>query len=162
MSIELDLVVERDDPRWPEDVLDPLPSLVRRALEAAGTLDGLVELSVILTSDETVRTYNRDYRGKDKPTNVLSFALTEGDDLTPLPGQPTALGDILLAFETVAREAQDENKSLHDHVLHLVTHGVLHLLGYDHQITEDAREMESAETAILAEFSIPDPYGSET
>ena len=126
-----------------------------------GDVEGQVELSVMLTDDETVRVYNRDYRGKDKPTNVLTFALTEAEGPDALPDQPVVLGDVLLAFETVAREAQQEDKSFENHVFHLVTHGVLHLLGYDHHVEEDAREMERLETAILAEFAIADPYGRD-
>lgn len=162
MTIDVDLTVECADPRWPQDLPELLDPVVRRTLTIAGNADGPLELSVLLTDDETVRTFNRDYRAKDKPTNVLSFALTEADGPDLLPGQPTALGDVMLAFETVALEAQQETKSLNDHIFHLVAHGVLHLLGYDHQVEEDAREMERLETAILAEFAIDDPYALGT
>lgn len=156
---DVDLTVERADARWPAGLPERLDPLVRRALAFAGKLAEPAELSVLLTDDETVRGFNRDYRGKDRPTNVLTFALTEADGPAALPGQPIVLGDVLLAFETVASEARHENKSLENHVFHLVTHGVLHLLGYDHQVEEDASEMERLETAILDEFAIADPYG---
>jgi len=160
--VDIDLTVERADPRWSADLPVRLEPLVRHVVDVAGDFDGPLEISALLTDDETVRAYNRDYRGKDRPTNVLSFALTEDENPAALPGQPIALGDILIAFETVAAEAEQENKEFDHHVFHLVTHGVLHLLGYDHQVEEDAQEMERLETAILAKFAIADPYGPET
>lgn len=159
---DIDAEVERADPRWPADLPDRLQPLIAAAIGTAASPDGPLELSVVLADDQTVQSLNRDYREKDRPTNVLSFALTESDEPAGLPGQPIALGDVLLAYETVASEARQQNKSLQDHVFHLVAHGVLHLLGYDHQVEEDAREMERLEKAILAEFAIADPYGPDS
>lgn len=160
--VVVDLTVDRADPRWPSDLPERLDPLVRRTLNFAGVLDNPVELSVLLTNDTTVRCLNRDYRGKDRPTNVLTFALTDAEGPASLPDQPTVLGDVLLAFETVTREARDANKTLYNHVFHLVTHGVLHLLGYDHQVEEDAQEMERLETAILEEFAVANPYDPDS
>jgi probable rRNA maturation factor len=119
-----------------------------------------IELSVVLTDDKTVQTLNAEYRGKDKPTNVLSFATLEGDDPLP-PEGPVHIGDIVLAFETLAREASDLQKPLRDHLTHLLVHGALHLLGYDHENDSDANIMESLEITVLETFSIENPY-SET
>ena len=116
---------------------------------------GPCELSLVFADDATVQALNAEWRGKDKPTNVLSFPafpLKPGDKLPPL------LGDVILAFETVAREAAEEGKPLDHHVSHLVLHGFLHLLGYDHETDADAEVMEALETRILAKLAIPDPY----
>lgn len=132
--------------------LDPI---VRRAVEAALSAfePAPVTLSVVLTGDAEVRDLNKTHRGKDKPTNVLSFpaALSE-------PDGPEALGDVILAFETVRAEAEDQGKSLTDHLTHLVIHGTLHLMGLDHQDPEEAEEMEALERLLLAELGIEDPY----
>ena len=111
---------------------------------------------VTLTDDAEQRRLNRTYRGKDMPTNVLSFpqAALETTD----PDAPMLLGDVVLAFETVSREAVEQQKSLADHLSHLVVHGVLHLLGFDHENARDAAEMEMRETKILAGLGVPDPY----
>lgn len=120
-----------------------------------------LEISVVLTDDKTVQTLNHEYRGKDKPTNVLSFA-TLDDDETPLPpAGPVMVGDVILAFETLGREAEDMGKSLRDHFTHLLVHGTLHLLGYDHENDTDANIMESLEINILSTLGIENPY-SET
>lgn len=119
---------------------------VRATLSDAGIADG--EVSVVMTDDAAVHILNRRWRGKDAPTNVLSFA----------SGEPHLLGDIVLAFETVAREAREQGKPVAHHVRHLIVHGVLHLLGHDHMTTRDAARMENRERRILAAFAIPDPY----
>lgn len=123
-------------------------------------LDQAVEVSLTLADDATVRELNRDYRGRDAPTNVLSFALTEAGMMaegeTDL-AEP--LGEVILALETVNREATDQGKAFADHAQHLVVHGLLHLLGYDHDNEEEAIEMEGLEVRLLAALGIPDPYG---
>jgi probable rRNA maturation factor len=114
-------------------------------------------LGAILTDDAEQRQLNRTYRGKDSPTNVLSFAMA--DPAAPGPaGSPVLLGDVVLAFETVAREAAEQDKPLADHLRHLVVHGVLHLLGFDHETDTEAATMEARETAILKELGVPAPY----
>lgn len=126
-------------------------AVARRAALAA--LDGertAFELSIVLTGDARVRRLNRQYRGKDKPTNVLSFPT--GAEAAPL------LGDVVIAFGVTRREAVSENKALSAHLTHLVIHGVLHLLGYDHGRDKDAVVMERRESAIMARLGLPDPY----
>lgn len=115
------------------------------------------ELAVRLADDAEVRILNRDYRGKDRPTNVLSFP---GDDPMAVmpPGQPVLLGDIAIAFETVAREAAEQGKPFAAHLAHLVVHGTLHLLGHDHLDDDEAIAMERLETLVLAELGHGDPY----
>jgi len=124
---------------------------VRRAAKAALLREGALrpELTILLTSDERMRTLNRQYRGKDRPTNVLSF---------PTVAKVAYLGDMAIAHGTTVREAEASGKPVLHHMLHLVVHGVLHLLGYDHQAPKQAEAMESLETEILAEVGIPDPY----
>lgn len=112
-----------------------------------------MELSIVLTSDSDIRSLNRQYRGKDKPTNVLSFPAWEPD----LPG-PALLGDIILAFETIAQESRDQGKEIADHYTHLIVHGFLHLLGYDHETEGEAEIMEGLEIKILETLGIENPY----
>jgi probable rRNA maturation factor len=129
-------------------------SLVRRAIEeaAAAVSTSRAELAIVLTNDSAIRLLNRDWRGTDAATNVLSFPAQSAGGETPL------LGDIVLAYETVAREAHDEGKPFAHHVAHLTVHGFLHLRGYDHQHSKDADEMEKLERKILRRLAIPDPY----
>ncbi len=126
-----------------------------------------MELSIILSNDDTLQTLNKDHRGKDKPTNVLSFNAFEWQ--CPLlmeegqwfEGQPIILGDIVLALETVQLEAKRDGKSFEHHYMHLLIHGLLHLLGYDHIDDADAAEMEQVETTILRRLGVSDPYHRE-
>lgn len=138
-------------------------ALARRAAEAtmarrAPGTPGHVSADLLLSDDAAVRAMNRAWRGQDKPTNVLSFP---APPQPLLPGCPRHLGDVALAYETVAREATAEGKSLADHASHLVVHGLLHLLGHDHEREADAVAMEREEAAILASLGIPDPYGPD-
>jgi len=136
-------------------------AVVRRAIAAATPAQARgAELSVILTSDRAIRTLNRRWRGRDTPTNVLSFP-------TPAParrkaprGAPRHLGDIVIAYETAAREARAAGKALDHHVAHLALHGFLHLLGYDHESHGQAEAMERRERQILARLGVPDPYAA--
>jgi len=134
-----------------------LESTIRRAVEAALASEGRggASVSLMLGDDAAIRTLNASFRGKDKPTNVLSFpAPVMPGDLEP------ALGDIALAYETCAREAEEEGKTLSDHLTHLVVHGTLHLLGHDHETEAEAETMETLETRILAGLGIADPYAT--
>ncbi len=132
------------------------------ALGAGATLwsahdAGRMEVSIVLADDDAVRVLNRDYRQQDKPTNVLSFAAL--DDDAPLPEDgPLVLGDVVIAYETAAGEAARDGKTLAHHLSHLVVHGVLHLLGYDHEIDDEAEAMERLEASVLAALGVPDPY----
>jgi probable rRNA maturation factor len=113
-----------------------------------------LEATILLTDDAAVRELNRLWRGKDNPTNVLSFPA----DLPTLPGEPRHIGDIALAYETLSREAQAEGKTLAHHMAHLVVHGVLHLLGHDHERDDEAEAMEAAEISALEALGIANPY----
>jgi len=116
-----------------------------------------VELCIVLADDTEQQRLNSLFRGQDTPTNVLAFPAWE-PGMRSLPGAPLSLGDIVLAFETVAREAAEQSKPFADHLRHLIVHGVLHLLGHDHQTTDAASMMEALETVILAKLGVPDPY----
>jgi probable rRNA maturation factor len=115
----------------------------------------LYEATIVLTDDSEIRELNRNWRGKDQPTNVLSFP--SGD----APGEPGALGDIVIAYETARKEADEESIALEDHVSHLVVHGVLHLLGFDHTNEDEAEKMEDLERKALASIGVADPYGGD-
>jgi len=120
---------------------------------------GPLSLALVLADDATVRALNRDYRGADKPTNVLAFAALEGE--TPaIPGEPVELGDVVVALETVLAEAQAQGKAPADHLAHLTVHGTLHLLGYDHQDDGEAEAMEGLEVRVLAGLGVADPYAA--
>ncbi|MGB3503222.1 MAG: rRNA maturation RNase YbeY [Mesorhizobium sp.] len=155
LRVAIDISVETKG--WPAK--RRLAALTKRAVEA--TIDEIApagertELSVLFTGDEQIRLLNAQWRAKDKPTNVLSFPAFE-----PRIGGPVApmLGDIVVARETVEREAALESKRFDDHLTHLVVHGCLHLLGYDHEVDDEAEVMEAAERRILARLAIADPY----
>ena len=133
----------------------------RAAVAGAGRTDGAeaVEVSVVLADDAFLRGLNRDYRGRDEATNVLSFPAD--DDAVAASTGPLLLGDIVLAYETVSGEAAARSLALGDHLSHLVVHGALHLLGYDHESTAEASAMEGLETRVLAGLGIADPYRAE-
>ena len=158
----------REDP-WPADF--DWTALAARAAAAAiertphgelNTTPAAIELSLRLTSDDEVQTLNRQYRGKDAPTNVLSFPMVQPDLLDTVTQNSddgeVLLGDIVLAHGVCAREASARGVSLDEHVTHLMVHGVLHLLGYDHQTDDDAEPMEAIERDALAALGVADPY----
>jgi probable rRNA maturation factor len=123
-----------------------------------------IEISIRLTSDDEAQTLNRQYRNQDKPTNVLSFPMVQPDLLDGLANTDDGevlLGDIVLAYETCAREADDRSIALEAHATHLIVHGVLHLLGYDHMTDAEAETMESIERDVLARLGLHDPYPVE-
>jgi probable rRNA maturation factor len=152
--IELDIMIEAGD--WAS--LKDVEALAQKAAEAAVAVtyeaDGAFEASVMLTDDAHIRELNRTWRGKDKPTNVLSFPAPEQPGLAG----PRHLGDIALAYETLVRESEEESKELAHHFAHLIVHGVLHLLGYDHETEAEAEIMEALEVKALATLGIADPY----
>ena len=152
----IELEIAEEAPGW--SALGEAEATIRRAIEAALSVapdaPSSVAVSVLLADDDAIRELNRSWRGKDKATNVLSF---------PAPAMPGApgprhLGDIALAYETVLREAEAEDKTFHDHATHLLVHGTLHLLGYDHELEADAEIMESLEVEALHALGIANPY----
>jgi probable rRNA maturation factor len=147
--------VEIEDAAWAASLAD-VEGMAIRAAEAtlAGArAKGDGNIVILLADDETLRGVNARFLGKDKPTNVLSFPAGEG-----MAGH---LGDIALAHGVCAAEARDQGKPLADHLQHLVCHGVLHLLGYDHDSDADAKVMEALERDVLAGLGIPDPYSTD-
>jgi probable rRNA maturation factor len=165
----LSIAISVEDPSW-NKLAPEAARLLRRAArdalaEARG--DGWKgsrvghEISFVLTDDRRMRALNRAYRGKDKPTNVLSFAAldaVEAGGRAPKTSMPWLLGDVVLASGVIAREAKAQRKKIEHHLLHLAVHGVLHLLGYDHERQEDAEAMEALEVAALADMGIANPY----
>ena len=137
-------------------------ALVQRAIAAAADDaspgPGDCELAVMLTDDAGIRTLNANWRGIDRPTNVLSFPALQPEGKRQADDPPRMLGDIAIAYETVRREADDEGKSFASHLSHLAVHGYLHLVGYDHENDADAEAMEQRERVILKQLGIPDPY----
>ena len=164
MMLEIDI---ESDEEW--DSSTDWSLLVRRAAESALAESAFprlangarpVEISVRLTGDEEVRALNSEWRGKDKPTNVLSFPMTEADELANAGGEgpELMLGDIVLARGVCEREAAERAVPVETHATHLLVHGTLHLLGYDHLDDEQAADMESREVRALARLGIGDPY----
>jgi len=145
--------IEIEDASWGAALADA-EALTRRAAEAVLAYEHLAErnLTVLLTNDVAVRALNERFRRQDKPTNVLSFPA--------LPNPEQHLGDLALAYETCAREAAEQGKPLAAHLQHLVAHGVLHLLGYDHMTDPEAQEMEGLERVVLASLGVSDPYAA--
>jgi probable rRNA maturation factor len=150
--------IDVEDGSW-----SALPDLERLAHQAVGAalaaetrdMDGY-EVAVLFTDDAAIAEINAAWRGKDAPTNVLSFPTP---DNMPLPeGEPRPLGDIVLAFGVIARESAEQSKTLHDHTVHLIVHATLHLLGHDHETEEEAEAMEQMETGILKGLGISNPY----
>ena len=163
-QLDIQIAVESDG--WADETA--LEALALRVLGAAETYIATeeaqpfptqpTEVSLVFGDDEMIREINAEWRNKDKPTNVLSFPAFP---LTPgkMPGP--MLGDIIIARETVEREAVDLDKSFEDHLTHLMVHGFLHLFGYDHIEVADAEKMEALETRILAELGLSDPYAGQ-
>jgi probable rRNA maturation factor len=162
MELEIDI-----EAPWPPS--SDWEALAERAAAAAGQVASelahpRLAASLLFTDDDDIRALNAEWRGKDKPTNVLSFPMLERSDLVDLApeGPPELLGDIALAFETCAREAADKGIPVEQHAAHLIVHGLLHLAGYDHETSdEDADAMEALETKALAVMGFADPYGGE-
>ncbi len=167
----MDSLVETviEDARWQAFGLDQAAERAARAVLAGlGLPEAGFQISVLGCDDARIAVLNADFRGKPQPTNVLSWPSEEraaevigAEPERPEPGapdDPESLGDIAIAWETCAREAGEQGKPMADHVLHLMVHGVLHLLGYDHVEDEDATLMEAHEVRILAQLGVSDPY----
>lgn len=159
---EIDVSVQ--EPEWTSSHLD-LEDVARTAIlhtlkiapVPAALKDRLVEVSVVLANDDLLQILNREYREMDKPTNVLSFAQMDADGPVPEDG-PYPVGDIVLSYQTIDREAREQDKFFKDHYTHMLVHGMLHLLGYDHVEEDEANIMEALEIRILEKLNIQNPY----
>lgn len=169
MPVDIDISITYG--RW-DDVLPRAELVMRRVCDAvffhkalSPVASQLMELSVVLADDSVIRQLNATYRHQDKPTNVLSFPSQEIIPGAPWQadgtGEAMALGDVIFALETIEREAREQGKSLRDHFCHLLVHGILHLLGYDHIMDKEAEVMEALEVAILQTIGINNPYEDE-
>lgn len=147
--------VEIEDDAWSAALPGAAAVAERAATAALGAVEGGVV--VLLTDDETVRDLNARFRDRDRPTNVLSFPAAE----MSIPGQAAPLGDLVLAYGVCAAEAVAQGKTLADHLAHLTVHGVLHLLGRDHEDEAEAEAMEAEERTILATLGVADPYRAD-
>ncbi len=154
----VDVDIKEQSELWQSALADPAVTVGDAARSTYASLgdrgDVAGELCIVLADNAFIQQLNRDYRGKDQPTNVLSFPSPEIHQEI----EPPHLGDVVLAFETIADEANQANLPLEGHTAHLVVHGILHLLGYDHASAEDAAQMESLEVKILLGLGIEDPY----
>ncbi len=162
----IDILIE--SPLWQRASDVPTTSgvfdCVKRAAQAVGSHPEIGraigpgdEICLALIDDEAIAALNGRWRGKNAPTNVLSFPASPG----PRSSSVQSLGDIALAFETIEREAKAEGRAFEEHLAHLVVHGILHLLGYDHLNESEAERMEELETSILASIGVADPYATE-
>jgi probable rRNA maturation factor len=156
----LHLALDVEDPRWVEALPD-VAALIERAVgqALAEVLSGPrpIEVGVRMVDDAAIAALNRDWRGRDRPTNVLSFPMGEPAP-APDPALPWLIGDIVMAYETVTAEAARDGKPLDHHVAHLAIHAALHLLGHDHETDSEAETMEQAEIRLLRRLGIADPY----
>lgn len=159
--MNIDVIIEDD--RWTEVGLEALATDAFRALFVHMGLEDGAEACLMGCNDARIAELNTEFRGKHAPTNVLSWPSEERASLDPggPPDPPSdpELGDIAIAYETCAREAKEQGKRLGDHVTHLIVHGLLHLLGYDHIDDKDAALMEALEVEILGKLGLADPYG---
>ena len=151
-GVAIDFVVDSDLWKKYPDTQDTIRRAVAEAARMAAGTQG--DIAIVLTDDAAIQALNKRWRGQDKPTNVLSFPAQA------MPGleEPAHLGDIVIAFETLAAEAERDGKQFAHHLAHLAVHGYLHLLGHDHESDRDADAMERLETDILARIGVPDPY----
>jgi len=162
MALEHDIDISVQDPRW--ESIPNVEKLVEKAVNTSlestpmprAAFEKELEISVVLANDDLIQVLNREYREKDKPTNVLTFASLDADE--PIPGDILHLGDVILSYQTLEREANEQGKFLHDHLIHLAVHGTLHLLQYDHQTDDEANTMETLEIRILERLGIQNPY----
>jgi probable rRNA maturation factor len=156
MTIEIGIAVESE--KWASVELDTLVGLAVEAARAESDVElaPLTEISLLFCDDARIRELNREWRRLDKPTNVLSFPASDPSRLSHAP----LLGDIAIAFETVERESINEQKLFSDHLSHMVVHGFLHLVGFDHEVEGEAEVMEAAERRALARLGVPDPYAA--
>ncbi|NQZ14162.1 MAG: rRNA maturation RNase YbeY [Alphaproteobacteria bacterium] len=162
MGDNLDIDISLQDPMW--ETIPGIEALVHKAVETTISSAHLprevvgkhLEISIVLANDDLVHILNKEYRDKDQSTNVLTFASIDSDE--PQIGDEYNLGDVILSFQTLEREAQEQDKFMNDHFFHLLVHGTLHILGYDHIEEDDANTMETLEIRILEKLGIQNPY----
>lgn len=160
---EINLIV--DSTLWQRQSLsyDHLVTSIVEFVLKKELISEYVELNVRLADDAIIQQLNREFRHQDKPTNVLSFPIHESESFNIFLGEELLqLGDIALAYETIEREAKEQHKTFKDHFTHLLVHGTLHILGFDHITDEEAEEMEALEVEILKELNIANPYEENT
>jgi probable rRNA maturation factor len=160
-SLDIDIDIDCRDDQW-GSFLTKHTTEIRENINVlvSGHFDRPCEISLVFTRDAEIHELNKQYRGKDKPTNVLSFPGFDEDEPFA-PDQHVHLGDIVMAFETIEREAHEQGKTFHDHATHMLIHGVLHLLGFDHIQEGERKEMEKIEIDFLRNIGINDPYETE-
>ncbi|MFN3827413.1 MAG: rRNA maturation RNase YbeY [Micavibrio sp.] len=167
--LDLDIVINQGG--W-EHLPIPIEAFSREVINLTLSMADLpaelsgreTEICLVLTDDKEIHTLNRDYRGMDKPTNVLSFANLDSETADEELAQedvPFSLGDIIIAWDTMEREALEQKKEFLDHLRHMMVHGTLHLLGYDHMEEAEAQEMEGLEIKILEKMGVKNPYTEE-
>lgn len=169
IRLELELQFAVEDRRWETFLNEPFEAFFRTYIYSTLTYPDVlnnipknIEISLLLTNDQNIQELNQEYRGKNKPTNVLSFPQEE--DVSILKNMDTCvlLGDIVLSIETIEIESKQQQKLMHHHLSHLIVHSTLHLIGYDHETEEEAEQMEALEIAILQQHNIPNPYESDS
>jgi probable rRNA maturation factor len=164
MSPNIEIYITLQDERW-NSAINDIDTLIRKTVFKAlhNHLNGIetAEISIVLADDLFIQELNKTYRNKDMPTNVLSFPMTEFEELEQPLTPFCVLGDIIISYDTIFREAEEQNKPLQDHFTHMMVHGCLHLLHYDHQDEIEAQAMEKLEIDILAPLGIKNPYESE-
>ena len=154
--------ISLQDPEW--ERIGDIEKIIRQAIERTlatammpkTAIGRDLEVSIVLANDDLIQVLNREYREKDTPTNVLTFATLDSEEIST--DGVLNLGDVILSFQTIQREAQEQGKFILDHVKHMTIHGVLHLLGYDHINDDEANDMETAEIGILAGLGVQNPY----
>ena len=158
LNIEIDIDIQ--NPNWKTSIGD-IENITRSAIEKdlsmATDVRPQMEISIVLSDDVFIQNLNKAYRHKDKPTNVLSFPMTEVQDIQET-SPFVSLGDVIVSFDTIKRESEEQNKPLEHHYIHMLVHGCLHLLHFDHEDNEDAEIMESKEIEILEQLGVKNPY----
>lgn len=161
-EFEIDITIS--EPEWGQSFID-VEEIAREAMDITLRMavlpriieDKPLEASIVLANDDLIQVLNREYRKMDKPTNVLSFASLDSKDPVPASG-PFPIGDVILSYQTIDREAKEQGKFFKDHFIHMVVHGTLHLVGYDHQTEDEATNMETLEIRILEKMNVQNPY----
>lgn len=158
LTVEIDISIEEEAwEHYLKDTHDFSFKVIESVLRSlSDKVNEPVEIALLLSGNEALQDLNRSWRGKDSPTNVLSFPASR--DFPPYPGQPRFLGDIAISIDMVISEAEDQRKSVEHHIAHLLIHGTLHLLGFDHETDDEATEMENLEIELLNRLNIPNPY----